>query len=587
MITSSNVLITQIKKGIVILWWMTCFFLTVDTGLFLYPSLSQTLLGGISSLLMCIVVFVCGFIAKGHWPISKGIMLVMIWVCYIVFHAFFIEEAEHYKLYYVLVSLILLASLTFGLHNNYISAKHIEIGLLLMVILQIVCITLQLIGIKQSNNPQFIATGFSSNPNTVCILFAVMCPFIINRIKHSKYTYTWLLILFISIVYVLCLKCRTAILGATIIIIMHLLFNTKIQNWLRHKKYRLWFCGVASIVIALISIYALYQLKRDSADGRLLVWKISTNMIMEKPSGWGVGMFEKYYNLSQGEYFEHTHGTESERMLSDIVRMAYNDYLEQGVETGIVGMLFLIAFYASLIMHSLKCNNIKGLSLVCSFAVMCIVNFIYSAILPWHVLIVCSAFVLYRTDQLKSRVLNITLTAIFIFTCCVITHKYYCIATAQMELNKIKNSPNINTSVSGITKLEKQIDTSSEYYFLLADIHKRNHNYKGAIKSLEKASKYTSDTKLFFKMFSSYDMLDKTREGIQYIKTISNMLPQNMTSKYILLRWYDCSGLHNEALEVANEMVHTKLKIQNPKSLQYQKEAQYYINHYSNIQKKE
>ena len=212
---------------------------------------------------------------------------------------------------------------------------------------------------------------------------------------------------------------------------------------------------------------------------------------------------------------------------------------------------------------------------------MSTVNFIYSAILPWHVFVVYAAFMLYRKGQVKSKMANMALSACFAAFCCFMTYKYYSIIIAQVELKKITENHSANV-LADMQKLDRQIDTSAEFYFLLADVHKRNHNYDDAIESLEKASEYTSDAKLFFKMFSSYDMLGKTSEGIQYIKTISNILPQNMTSRNILLKWYESAGMHYEALEVANEMVNTKLKIQNPKSLQYQRGAQYYIDYHNN-----
>ena len=156
-----------LKKTLAVLWWMTCFFLTIDTGLFLYPSLSQTLLGGTCTLLTCTTIMIYGIVYKGKWPTNKGILLVMSWGVYIVFHSCFVENAEHYKMYYILTSLTLLLSLSFALHNDYISQRQIENGLLFMTVLQIACMILQLVGIKESNNPNFTCTGFGTNPNTV------------------------------------------------------------------------------------------------------------------------------------------------------------------------------------------------------------------------------------------------------------------------------------------------------------------------------------------------------------------------------------------------------------------------------------
>lgn len=57
------------------------------------------------------------------------------------------------------------------------------------------------------------------------------------------------------------------------------------------------------IVIPLSS--QLYNAKKASADGRKLIWKLSAQMIPEKPlTGYGYGFFEKEYNLHQANYIK-------------------------------------------------------------------------------------------------------------------------------------------------------------------------------------------------------------------------------------------------------------------------------------------
>ena len=46
-------------------------------------------------------------------------------------------------------------------------------------------------------------------------------------------------------------------------------------------------------------------MKKDSADGRLLVWICSMNMIKDNLLlGWGIGGFEAHYMDYQASYFE-------------------------------------------------------------------------------------------------------------------------------------------------------------------------------------------------------------------------------------------------------------------------------------------
>lgn len=95
-----------------------------------------------------------------------------------------------------------------------------------------------------------------------------------------------------------------------------------------------------SITIFIVGIH-LYQIKNNSADGRLLIWKLSTKMIAENPfKGYGYGLFERNYNLKQASYFANQTSSNTERRNASFVAMAYNDYLEQTIEGGILGLLF-------------------------------------------------------------------------------------------------------------------------------------------------------------------------------------------------------------------------------------------------------
>lgn len=572
-----------IRKTIVGLWLLTCIFFTVDTGLFVDPSLSQTLLGGICALLMCIMGLIYGVITKAKWPIHKGTILVIVWIAYIFIHAYCIENAEQYKMFYFVVGLILLLTLSFFIQNRLICFRQIENGLLLMVLLQLLCLVLQTLGIRGSDNTYFSLTGFGDNPNTVCILIAVCIPLLFDRLKDSQHSKALLLIIVLSIVYLLVLKCRTAIVGLLVICSIRLAFTMQVRNWLKgFDKKKMYIIGVLTIITAALFATALYKMKKDSADGRLLIWKISANMIAEKPLGWGVGMFEKTYNLCQGEYFASNKGSESERTLADVVRMAYNDYLEQGVETGLPGAILLSSFYLILIVKAYKNKRIKALSTICGFAVMSTVSFVYSTIQAWIVLISFGAYVLSDTKKVRTITSSIVVSTVCVSVCCLLLIRYCELAYSQMELHnyesKFENKEFVE--LDEINKLKTQIGTSEAFYSFLGDVQLKNKNYHDALCSFQKASLYTTDSKLFFSIFNCCDKLGKTVEGIVYIKKISNIVPQNMMSRNILLKWYDHVGMYQKALEMAHDITDTKLKVTNPRSIQYQQGAKYYIDNH-------
>nr|WP_255785392.1 O-antigen ligase family protein [Membranihabitans maritimus] len=105
--------------------------------------------------------------------------------------------------------------------------------------------------------------------------------------------------------------------------------------------------------IAISAIIGLYLLKKDSADGRLFVWKVSSSLIGDAPFfGHGWGSFDDKYNLYQAQYFDSGQGNSDEKYLSiNGVKYPYNESIKWIVENGVVGfgllILFLVLLYLS------------------------------------------------------------------------------------------------------------------------------------------------------------------------------------------------------------------------------------------------
>ena len=59
-----------------------------------------------------------------------------------------------------------------------------------------------------------------------------------------------------------------------------------------------------SIAIFACVLYGLYSFKKNSADGRLLIWQVSAGLVSDKPlAGSGLGSFQALYDGAQADYF--------------------------------------------------------------------------------------------------------------------------------------------------------------------------------------------------------------------------------------------------------------------------------------------
>lgn len=195
----------------------------------------------------------------------------------------------------------------------------------------------------------FIATGTWVNPNVTAIFIALSF-FAVFRLKETasaimQKAFYWPVLLLMILATAL-LQCRSAWLAAIVLWIAEYrqpLSALVRRNFTFSWKGVLLFLG---LLMVLQAFYVLYTTKEVSAQSRLRIWENSLRMIAGKPlTGYGFGMFEKEYNRYSA----------SARMpVNDHVNMAYNDFLELGVEGGIPAILLYAGF---LLAWWLACRN--------------------------------------------------------------------------------------------------------------------------------------------------------------------------------------------------------------------------------------
>ena len=133
----------------------------------------------------------------------------------------------------------------------------------------------------------------------------------------------------------------------------------------RHRLRTLLSYMLAAILpILAIGIWA-YHAKRPSADGRMLMWKIDMRILGDNPlHGVGIGNFAGAFGSEQAEYFAEFGGSENERQVSGCPEVGFNDYLQFGAETGVVGMAALAATVLCAIAVGLRRRDPCGYGLV-------------------------------------------------------------------------------------------------------------------------------------------------------------------------------------------------------------------------------
>ena len=594
-----------ISTTVYIVFLTVCIAAAVDTHLFVYPSLSRSLLMECGLLLLALVAFIHLMLSRTVIPVGGLCVFVALWMGYILLHGRLSEVTELYRSIYLCVTLLSVISLSYCLKVGLLTHERIYSGLLTIGLIHVFCVFAQRMGFMEPESSMYPVTGACDNPNVTAMYLAGCVPLIAHRLRCSDRKVAYVVFLVLALFAVVLLRCRTAYIGLAVEAAVFFLFSSKDSrikgfhlqretncNPKIHSSIGKVFLAVVTLLVVSVAAVRMYQMKRDSADGRLLVWKVSASMIAEHPMGCGYGLFPKHYNLQQAEYFHEEHGTETERRNASFVYMAYNDFLEHGVEGGVIGMLFLAGFYAMTITRAKKTPSLTGragVGLVSAFAVMSLVNFVVAGIQTWLLVICCAAVVAAgggsRADEpeeavgghslLLQRLVSVALV-VFVLMLSVITGR---MTYAQYHLGRIEERTSAGEAVSDsvFAVLEKNIYSSEAFWRLRAANAMKRHEYSAAVTHLDKATTFTTTPDIYYKKYECSIMTGQESWGIAGIDEICNTQPSLLKPRMILMRYHDRHGDTAVALRYAMDIKDTEPRIDNEEARRIKRMAEKFV----------
>ena len=174
----------------------------------------------------------------------------------------------------------------------------------------------QLYGFTYSHHALFNLTGTFFNPGPYSGFIAILLPWALHVALHNRKLtghYAWLCVLVICVVLPAG-RSRSAwiaaLLGSAWVLISY--YKVAIISYVRQYPKRIAAMLLAGVLLLAGGAYGMYHLKKDSADGRLLMWKVSTQIIREQWGlGVGVGHFPEAFAEAQASYLRHASSQEN------------------------------------------------------------------------------------------------------------------------------------------------------------------------------------------------------------------------------------------------------------------------------------
>jgi hypothetical protein len=232
----------------------------------------------------------------------------------------------------------------FGYHYKYYS-----IFFLFITVTQIAIAVLQWFEIIGTFNNGFKFSGFFFNPSPFAIhLGAGLCYVftIIIFTKQRSIKVLSILIFAAGLLVVLISQSRSAWLGllVALVVVTEIRFGL-FKNFIGRQNSKVRIISIILLVLTLVIVAAyVYNFKRDSADGRLLTWKLAGGVFKENFfTGVGKDNLPAALFNYQSEYFEHHDELKiTEGQYVGETWFAFNDILQVATEFGVAGIALLM-----------------------------------------------------------------------------------------------------------------------------------------------------------------------------------------------------------------------------------------------------
>lgn len=212
----------------------------------------------------------------------------------------------------------------------------------------------QVYGFTYSNHSLYALTGSFYNPGPYSGYLAMIFPVCLYewlKRKDEKKTILYYIAL-AGMLLILCVlpagMSRSAWIAAAVssayICGMH--YRSEIKNYIKHNRKMTVRFVIIGFLLAGIALGGIYQMKKDSADGRLFMWKIAMRAVCERPwTGYGWNSVPAAYGQAQEDYFAAGNYTATEELVAGAPEYVFNEYLQAAIAWGIpvlcIGLLII------------------------------------------------------------------------------------------------------------------------------------------------------------------------------------------------------------------------------------------------------
>ncbi|MDE7074003.1 MAG: O-antigen ligase family protein [Odoribacter sp.] len=438
---------------------------------------------------------------------------------------------------------------------------------------------LQLYDFMDSNHHLYKLTGSFQNPGPYGGFLASILPLALwqalenkSSDKHISQVFSCLSwgYIFLCCILLPATLSRASWLAATIgcgiVIVAHYKASSRLRQFIREHRQQsiLWFCLFC--LLAAAATAGIYYLKKDSADGRLLMWKVTTRIIAGHPFfGVGKGNFTGAYGQAQAAYFAEGTASAQEEYVAGCPEYAFNEFLQIAAENGLFG---LTLFLAVLLLAFRQAARNQQTGIIGSLtALLIFACFSY----PFSVRQLSALFILLLlmpVFQKKRAPKNIYALAAGILL--------VAIPWAQEEIHLFKKRKAVQAwhseqsfynmeiyegTVNNYRALYPELPDEPKFLFELGQCLAKTGNFQESNRILQEGAVQSSDPMFWNVMGKNYQHLCHFREAEQCFLHAYHMVPNRLYPLYLLANLYFACGQEEKGIRIAQQVIDTSPKV--------------------------
>jgi len=449
-------------------------------------------------------------------------------------------------------------------------------GISILFIESIFCL-LQGSNIISNLNSNYIVGGSYGHSAFTAISISILTPYILKPIEKYSFRMFFFKIsipLILISYLIFSLKSRAATISVALSLAVIVLAKAKMPSKIRF-----------SILMFLIGIpvFLIMFVKSDSSLGRIFIWKkcitvISDNLLF----GVGFGRFAFEYNKYQSLYFSKISEITKESFLADYSETAFNEFLQLGVEMGVLGITFLVSLLVCIFYFKDQNKITKPF----------FNGFVFSFIplfTGWSVLrylpIGCFFFIglALLSNQLKIiYIINLNLKnkvmlkSISYFILFVIGLFFY-LRSDYVVINwRIQNEKRANYALN-LKNAFSDLQYSDIYIYKYCDFLIKRNDYSQAEIVAENSSQWLNSPALYHYLYRIHFERKEYKKAIQDLDYLINVSPAKIYPKYALAKLLYSSGNRIKADSLSKEILKIKPKIVNADVILMKEELKAYL----------